>query len=432
MIDLYVKDIRNALENKCYFAALSLALALPDMCGAVEFGENCCAGKRYVNWFDEYIGKDAKEAQNFGGDQQPWISGEVVYRLRNQFLHLGNAEIKKDKIKEHDNQLNNFELILGDWDLSGSLTIKVEAPIPELKETIDYRAISIDVKYLCNCICKAALDYYNVNKCNFKPVFGFTTQKELHAKAERHKMLLNQIDSLPERKENEFIVNDRRNYIYRQGEKGPIICWPYLAHDEQSISRIYDALAKADIKQDFFLILVEIKDEEWRTVLSPWPAKGIDGRSNFAGEGRIFNNDDFRWIRVNVKVSFPTFDEGTYIVGYSLAGLFALWAFYETKQFDGVAACSGSLWYEGWMKYMETASAKGNSLVYLSYGGKEQNTDNLVLKTIGECYKQQYTLAKKDKNVRNSILEINKGGHFSNPEERVVKGIKWLLENRNS
>lgn len=35
-----------------------------------------------------------------------------------------------------------------------------------------------------------------------------------------YKMLLNQIDSLPERKENEFIVNDRRNYIYRQGEKG--------------------------------------------------------------------------------------------------------------------------------------------------------------------------------------------------------------------
>lgn len=41
------------------------------------------------------------------------------------------------------------------------------------------------------------------------------------------------------------------------------------------------------------------------------------------------------------------------IGGYSLGGLFALWAARETDAFCAVAAASPSLWIEGWMLYAQ-------------------------------------------------------------------------------
>ena len=40
------------------------------------------------------------------------------------------------------------------------------------------------------------------------------------------------------------------------------------------------------------------------------------------------------------------------ICGYSLGGLFALYAFVNDEHFDACASISGSLWYQGWMGYL--------------------------------------------------------------------------------
>ena len=42
-----------------------------------------------------------------------------------------------------------------------------------------------------------------------------------------------------------------------------------------------------------------------------------------------------------------------YLGGYSLAGLFALWAAYQTDVFSDVAAASPSMWFPGFTGYME-------------------------------------------------------------------------------
>lgn len=62
MIPIYVDEIQNALHNKCYFPALALALALPDMCGMVEYS-NEDVSKRYINWIDKYLGKQYAPAK---------------------------------------------------------------------------------------------------------------------------------------------------------------------------------------------------------------------------------------------------------------------------------------------------------------------------------------------------------------------------------
>lgn len=65
-------------------------------------------------------------------------------------------------------------------------------------------------------------------------------------------------------------------------------------------------------------------------------------------------------------------DREIYLIGYSLAGLFALWTAYETDIFSAIASCSGSLWFEQWDEYVLHHQIKHESNIYLSLGGKEE------------------------------------------------------------
>ncbi|MBQ9348422.1 MAG: hypothetical protein IJT94_13995, partial [Oscillibacter sp.] len=77
MIDIYINEIRQALKHQCYFPALALALALPDICGMAEF-PHLRVTERYIAWYDKYLGQAMVRD---GG--APYLSGEVVYNLRN-------------------------------------------------------------------------------------------------------------------------------------------------------------------------------------------------------------------------------------------------------------------------------------------------------------------------------------------------------------
>ncbi len=87
MIEMYVNNITCSLKDKCYFSALALALALPDMCGMAEFPTETSVAKRYIEWFDRYLGPYFKGGTDGLAEENPWLSGEVVYNLRNTYLH---------------------------------------------------------------------------------------------------------------------------------------------------------------------------------------------------------------------------------------------------------------------------------------------------------------------------------------------------------
>lgn len=156
MIDIYVKDIKVSLENKAYFSALALALALPDICGSAEYPNESVA-KRYIEWYDKYIGGDLEEADN-----TPELNGEIVYNLRNTFLHIGSPNINSKKVKTENNQLDVFELILGDGTKIWSGAATISSPI------VSIRLMFINITCLCSKICNSALLYYSNNKEKFK------------------------------------------------------------------------------------------------------------------------------------------------------------------------------------------------------------------------------------------------------------------------
>jgi len=176
--------------------------------------------------------------------------------------------------------------------------------------------------------------------------------------------------------------------------------------------------------------LVTISDLQWNQELSPWPVETVVSKDdNFAGKAG-------EWLPVLTGEVVPQVEQlldappmWRMLAGYSLAGLFAVWAAHQCDLFPRILSASGSMWYPGWLEYARehelAAPLRG---VYLSVGDKESTSRNRVLQTVGERTQALADLLT-DRGV-NVKFELNPGNHFKNPPLRVVKGIKWLLENK--
>mgnify|MGYP002624548832 FL=1 len=103
-----------------------------------------------------------------------------------------------------------------------------------------------------------------------------------------------------------------------------------MDNEVSGISRLSD--------RDFRLIAYRITD--WNNELSPWQAPPVFGKAGFGG-GAAETLSGIMKLCVEV-------DKTYFIGGYSLAGLFALWASTRTDRFAGVAAAS-AVYFE----YME-------------------------------------------------------------------------------
>ena len=115
------------------------------------------------------------------------------------------------------------------------------------------------------------------------------------------------------------------------------------------------------------------------------------------------------------------------IAGYSLAGLFALYASYQCDAFDRAASMSGSLWFPDFKEYALTHEMrKRPAKLYLSLGDREANTRNSVLMTVQRNTEE---LVDHYKSLGLDVTwELNPGNHFKDAALRSAKGIKAILE----
>lgn len=78
----YLRDILRAVDGNSPFSAIALTLALPDICGSIEYAQMNGAGQvgnRYRTWCDEWA-------------QMLTVSGADCYALRCAYLHNGVDE----------------------------------------------------------------------------------------------------------------------------------------------------------------------------------------------------------------------------------------------------------------------------------------------------------------------------------------------------
>ena len=170
-----------------------------------------------------------------------------------------------------------------------------------------------------------------------------------------------------------------------------------------------------------------ISGMDWNADLSPWEIPPL--RKNeppFSGKADSY-------LAFIVCQALPTIlqklSPPPYIAlaGYSLAGLFALYAAHKTKAFSRFVAASPSAWFPRFVDFAKTTpfATKPDS-IYLSLGDKESKTKNPLLSTVqnnGESLADFY----KTQGIK-TIFELNKGNHFTDNQARLAKGIKWVLK----
>lgn len=113
-----------------------------------------------------------------------------------------------------------------------------------------------------------------------------------------------------------------------------------------------------------------------------------------------------------------------YIVGVSLAGMFAVYSTFHTSLFDGAGSVSGSFWYDGFTDYIKDREPRARKY-YLSIGEKEKEARNPRLAKSETCTREVETwLAGKGKKT---LFELTQGGHFTEGPQRVADAIRWLI-----
>ena len=162
-----------------------------------------------------------------------------------------------------------------------------------------------------------------------------------------------------------------------------------------------------------------VKVHSWNQDLSPWPAEAVFGNAGF-GEGAADTLD----FLLKEVLEDPASYRRIFLGGYSLAGLFALWAGYQTDVFHGTAAASPSVWFPHFTEYMQTHTIHTDS-VYLSLGDREEKTRNPVMSQVGTAIRTVYTILRDA--GKNCILEWNSGNHFKEPDLRTAKAFAWLM-----
>lgn len=162
----------------------------------------------------------------------------------------------------------------------------------------------------------------------------------------------------------------------------------------------------------------------WNKDLPPWEAEPVMGDEPF-GKGA---SETLAFITEQLIPAVAT-ETTTKIIlgGYSLAGLFTLWAAYQTDVFTGVAAASPSVWYPGWDAYTQEQQIK-TSNIYLSLGTKEEKTRHPLMKTVGDNIRRQAERLQENPNCANITLEMNPGNHFREPDLRMAKGFAWVMD----
>ena len=157
-ISFYVNEIKSCLKNDCYLAALSLALALPDIFAKIEYGKT---GKSsYVQWFDHrvrnYFGLLYSD-EFYTNDSQIYFSGEACYQLRCALFHEGSNHIKA-KVK-----IDEFVLVMNKEPFARGNVMGTEMCLrdqnTEIKTVTTKNYLYISVMELCNGIIDAVLDY---------------------------------------------------------------------------------------------------------------------------------------------------------------------------------------------------------------------------------------------------------------------------------
>jgi hypothetical protein len=173
--------------------------------------------------------------------------------------------------------------------------------------------------------------------------------------------------------------------------------------------------------------VIAVTDADFSRDMSPWPAgRAFKGGMDFTGGA-----DEYLKILVNEIIPAAEKFLGLapryrVIAGCSMAGLFAVYAFFRTDVFARGVSVSGSLWYDKFSDFMaENSLRRVPEKFYFSLGDREAKTRNQRLAAVEDktrAARELFAAAGAE-----TVFQLNPGGHFDDVAERLSRGIGWIL-----
>jgi len=127
-----IHQVRIANRAGIYFVTLFSALALPDICAALESDDGQASKSSFIAWFDTHV------APRYNG----FLDGETCYYFRCSMLHQGSTQHPRGRYSR---------IIFVEPGNSGMV----------LHNNIMNDALNIDVRIFCEDICEAAGRWWN-------------------------------------------------------------------------------------------------------------------------------------------------------------------------------------------------------------------------------------------------------------------------------
>ena len=217
----------------------------------------------------------------------------------------------------------------------------------------------------------------------------------------------------------EKTIQGRRCFIYDCGSSDTLLIQPIGEHNLETMDKEVGLISECSKGRPFTIVMFLL---DWNNDLPPWKAEQIRGDEPF-GCGAPETLD---FIREHlIPEACGQHAPRIYLGGYSLAGLFALWAAFQTDLFAGAAAASPSVWYPGFPAFAREHDIRAPR-VYLSLGTKEEKTRHPVMKMVGDNLRELHAMLEGSPGCE-TTLEMNPGNHFKDPDLRMAKGFAWLM-----
>lgn len=178
----------------------------------------------------------------------------------------------------------------------------------------------------------------------------------------------------------------------------------------------------ASTNRSFVLVGVPIID--WCKELMPWNDQAVDRRpesGKYAPQVLALLENEILPQLYQQYGALPVV-----LGGYSLGGLFALWASTRSSCFDYIAAASPSVWISNWMTYVESHPVQAKK-VYMSLGDREEHCKNRYMKQVGDNIRSYHEQLIRQLGGDNTVLLWNKGGHFQDFAFRIADSYSWII-----
>ena len=220
-----------------------------------------------------------------------------------------------------------------------------------------------------------------------------------------------------------FECGGKKAALYCSGQADhPLIVLNSYSEDGMSVIKAMREIGAPECN------LLVVSHLRWDQDLTPWYCPPVtQSDTPYTGEAAEYLNLLVTQILPEAKTMLAGEPCFTGIAGYSLAGLFALYAVYQCDAFDRMASMSGSLWFPKFREYVQSHEpVKQPDKLYFSLGDREAKTRNPYLKTVQENTEQ--IVAYFEQKGINVTWELNPGNHFKDADLRSAKGIKAILE----